>query len=132
VLVLSRTNRQLFELSRIMKEKQIKHVLKTEEINSEVSAKKGEVTLATIHSIKGLEAKIVFLIGANETNFPCKASDHPIIELIKVEDYDKEEEEKRLFYVALSRAKQNLYITYTGKKPTYFITNEMLDLANKN
>ena len=40
-------------------------------------------------------------------------------------EYDKEEEELRLFYVAISRAKNNLYLTYSGKKPTYFINEEM-------
>ena len=49
------------------------------------------MTLATIHSIKGLEAKLVFVIGCNEMNFPCKASDHPVIEMIKIEEYDKED-----------------------------------------
>ena len=128
IFVLSRTNRQLRELSNLMKQKNILHILKTEEINSEVTAKKGEITLATIHSIKGLEAKTVFIIGCNESNFPCKTSDHPLVEMIKIEEYDKEEEEKRLLYVGISRAKENLYLTYSGKKPTYFITNEMLEI----
>ena len=44
--------------------------------------------------------------------------------MIKDEEYDKEEEERRLFYVALSRAKSNLHLTYT-KKPTYFIKETM-------
>jgi len=130
IFVLARTNRQILDFSRLLKEKQIKHVLKTEEINNGATAAKDELTLATIHSIKGLEAKIVFLIGANEQNFPCKASDHPIIELVKVEEYDKEEEEKRLFYVAISRAKHKLIITFSGKRPTYFINQEMLNLIN--
>lgn len=125
IFVLARTNRQIVELSKKMKEKSIPHVLKTDEINHMVFSKKGEVTLATIHAIKGLEAKMVFVIGCNELNFPCKASDHPVIELVKINEYDKEEEEKRLFYVALSRAKQKLILTYSGKKPTYFINDEM-------
>ncbi len=128
IFVLSRTNRQLNELSKLMKQKNIKHVLKTDELNNSAFIPKKEVTLATIHSIKGLEAELVFVIGCNELNFPCKTSDHPIIELIKLEDYDKEEEEKRIFYVALSRAKNKLFLTYNGKKPTYFINNEMLEM----
>ena len=128
IFVLSRTNRQLNELSKLMKQKNIKHVLKTDELNNSAFIPKKEVTLATIHSIKGLEAELVFVIGCNELNFPCKTSDHPIIELIKLEDYDKEEEEKRIYYVALSRAKNKLFLTYNGKKPTYFINNEMLEM----
>ena len=127
IFVLARTNRQLNELSKMLKEYKINHILKTDEMNGSISARKGEVTLATVHSIKGLEAKMVFVIGVNEQNYPCKAGDHPIIELIKIDEYDKEEEEKRLFYVAISRAKQKLFLTYTGKKPTYFIDKEMME-----
>ena len=69
---------------------------------------------------------MVFIIGANGINFPCKTSEHPVMEEIKMYEYDKEEEERRLFYVAVSRARNKLYLTYTGKKPTYFVTDEML------
>jgi len=51
-----------------------------------LDSKKGHVTLATVHAIKGLEAETVFVLGCNELNFPCKASDHPVIEMIKLED----------------------------------------------
>jgi len=129
IFVLARTNRQLLEISRLMKNHQIKHIIKAEDIVKPAEESKiGHLTLATIHSIKGLEANTVFVMGCNELNFPCKASDHPVIEMIKLEDYDKEEEERRLFYVAISRAKQNLHLTYTGKKPTYFINQKMLDM----
>ncbi|MBS3079214.1 UvrD-helicase domain-containing protein [Candidatus Pacearchaeota archaeon] len=130
IFVLSRTNYQLTELSKFMKQKNIPHILKTDDFLNGSTAKKGEVTLATIHSIKGLEAHKVFIIGCNEINFPCKASDHPVIEMIKIDNYDKEEEERRLFYVAISRAKKELFLTYTGKKPTYFINSEMLKIIS--
>lgn len=125
IFVLMRTNRQLQELSQQMKNEKIPHVLKTDEVQNQITGKIGDVTLATVHAIKGLEAKKVFVIGCNEQNFPCKASDHPAIEMIKIEDYNKLEEEKRLFYVAISRAKEILYLTYSGKKMTYFISDEM-------
>ncbi|MFA5856085.1 MAG: UvrD-helicase domain-containing protein [Candidatus Pacearchaeota archaeon] len=126
IFVLARTNGQLSELSRHLKHLNIPHILKKDD-SSTLTARSGEVTLATIHSIKGLEAKLVFIIGCNEMNFPCKASDHPVIEMIKIDDYDKEAEERRLFYVALSRARHRLVLTYTGKKPTYFINDEMMN-----
>jgi superfamily I DNA/RNA helicase len=125
VFVLSRTNRQLTELSQKFRLLKIPHVVKSDEIKKPVDAKEGEVTLSTIHAIKGLEAKAVFVMGCNEQNFPCKASDHPILEFIKGQDSDKEEEERRLFYVAVSRAKEKLFLSYSGKKPTYFINDEM-------
>jgi len=130
IFVLARTNRQLMELSQILKRKGIAHVVKTDEVKNPKAVAKGEVTLATVHAIKGLEAKKVFVIGCNEQNFPCKASDHPAIEMIKTNDYDKHEEEKRLFYVAISRAKEILYLTYSGKKPTYFINEDMKRIAD--
>ena len=86
--------------------------------------------MATIHAIKGLEAKKVFIIGCTEKNFPCKASDHPVIDMIKTDEYDKENEEKRLFYVAISRAKNKLHLTYATKKHTKFITDEMLNMID--
>lgn len=61
------------------------------------------ITLSTIHSAKGLEWKVVFLIWATEGKFPSAKSTHTI---------DSVEEERRLFYVALTRAKDNLYIVY--------------------
>jgi DNA helicase-2/ATP-dependent DNA helicase PcrA len=61
------------------------------------------LTLSTIHSAKGLEWKVVFLIWALEGKFPsAKASD----------SIDRMEEERRLFYVACTRAKDQLYVTY--------------------
>ena len=130
IFVLARTNRIINEISQRMKIKGIKHLAKTDETGREEEAAKDEVTLATIHSIKGLEADTVFVVGCTGINFPCKASDHPIIELVRIDDYDKEEEERRLFYVALSRAKNNIYMTYCGKNPTRFINQKMMELIN--
>lgn len=131
IFVLARTNRQLMELSQLMKAREISHLMRSDDqinggrLKIEGKQKLGNITLATVHAIKGLEAKKVFVIGANEQNFPCKASDHPAIEMVKTDSYNKEEEERRLFYVAISRAKEILYVTYSGKKPTYFINDEM-------
>jgi len=51
--------------------------------------------------------------------------------MVKVDEYDKEEEERRVFYVAMSRAKNSLYLTYSGKKPTYFISDHMKKTIEK-
>ena len=128
IFVLARTNRQLNELSHIMKIRGIKHVVKSDEIRRSTIAGENDITLATIHAIKGMEAKMVFVIGCNGVNFPCKGSEHPVIDMVKVDEYDKEEEERRLFYVAMSRARNSLYLTYSGNKPTNFITDEMLEI----
>jgi len=125
IFILARINRQLNELSQLMKMKGVKHVVRSDEIKKSITSRKNDITLATIHAIKGMEAEMVFVIGCNGINFPCKGSEHPVIEMVKVEEYDKEEEERRLFYVAMSRAKNSLYLTYSGNKPTYFISNSM-------
>jgi DNA helicase-2/ATP-dependent DNA helicase PcrA len=61
------------------------------------------VTLMTIHSAKGLEFKNVFLVGMEEDLFPSQMMMSSRADL---------EEERRLFYVAITRAKENLYFTY--------------------
>ena len=125
IFVLARTNRQLNELSQLMKAQDVKHVVRSDEMRKSITARKNDVTLATIHAIKGMEAEMVFVVGCTGINFPCKGSEHPVIEMVKVDEYDKEEEERRVFYVSMSRAKNSLYLTYSGKKPTYFISTNM-------
>jgi len=89
------------------------------------------VTLSTIHSAKGLEWHSVFIIHAVEGYFPSSRS---------VENLDSLEEERRLMYVASTRAKQNLFVTYpmnmfdreagmTLSKPSRFISEMKPELA---
>jgi DNA helicase-2/ATP-dependent DNA helicase PcrA len=61
------------------------------------------LTLTSVHQAKGLEWKVVFLIWAAEGKFPSPRS---------LKEIDSEEEERRLWYVALTRAKDELYLTY--------------------
>ncbi len=61
------------------------------------------ITLSTIHSAKGLEWDSVFVINALEGRFPSPRA---------VESIDSLEEERRLFYVACTRPKQRLYLSY--------------------
>jgi len=114
VFVLARTNRQLEKMAGKLKSSGIDFIKRTvEEKKTNVEAKENQITLSTVHAIKGLEAEIVYLIGANSFNFPCRASEHPILDILKTSDcYDKYEEELRVLYVALSRAKSKLVINY--------------------
>ena len=68
IFILARTNRQLSELSNKLKVSNIRHIVKSDEINRSVIAKQGEITLATIHAIKGLEAEMVFVLGCTSMN----------------------------------------------------------------
>jgi DNA helicase-2/ATP-dependent DNA helicase PcrA len=71
-----------------------------------------KVTLMTLHSAKGLEFDVVFLVGLEEGLFPHSRS---------VEEKDKLEEERRLCYVGVTRARKKLYLTYATKR-LYFGT----------
>ena len=61
------------------------------------------LTLTSVHQAKGLEWKAVFIIWAAEGKFPSPRS---------LKEIDSEEEERRLWYVAITRAQDELYLTY--------------------
>lgn len=66
-----------------------------------------EVKLMTLHQAKGLEFSHVFISGVEEGILPHSRS---------IDDQFQLEEERRLFYVGITRAKRKLYITYTKKR----------------
>ena len=72
------------------------------------------VRLLTVHKCKGLEARVVFILNvvSGEFGFPSEIEDPSIFEVARGDNgiQDKIEEERRLFYVALTRAKEDLYI----------------------
>lgn len=72
------------------------------------------VSLMTIHSSKGLEFRVVFLVALEEDIFPSSRS---ILEESKLE------EERRLCYVAITRAKEKLFMTRTTMRMLYGKTN---------
>ena len=128
IYILTRTNKQLDNIAEFLTKNKIKFLKKSSDLeNSSRMPNKDEILLSTVHAIKGLEAELVFVVGSNSLNYPCKASEHPVLELIKAEDnYNKENEELRLFYVALTRAKSKLVISYTGNI-TRFIPREYIE-----
>ncbi len=90
------------------------------------------VVLMTIHSAKGLEFPRVFLVGAEEGTFPSMRA---------IGDFEEMEEERRLCYVAITRAKEELYITCarqrmlfgrtTSNRPSRFIEEISPELIDK-
>ncbi|MCO8121627.1 ATP-dependent helicase [Stieleria sp. TO1_6] len=98
------------------------------------------VTLITVHSAKGTEAPVCYLIGVQPGNYPHVRS---------IGDADKEEEERRVLYVAMTRAKNELFLTGTirshgayvphynrfhpggsGGSQPYFLNDVPADLVN--
>ena len=73
--------------------------------NEEDIMKSNKVKLMTIHSAKGLEFTNVFIVGVEEGYYPAFVNEGEI-------SIDDIEEERRVFYVALTRAKQNCFISY--------------------
>ncbi len=72
------------------------------------------VTLMTLHSAKGLEFPVVFLVGLEEGIFPGNKS---------IGEPKEIEEERRLFYVGITRAKQYLYLTCSKKRTIFGSTS---------
>ncbi len=101
------------------------------EVDNDAAADDDSVTLSTIHQAKGLEWKVVFLIFLGEGLFPHRR-------VIESGDSTGLEEETRLFYVALTRAQDQLYLSfprYNGRSydsmycpPSRFLTGLPADL----
>ncbi|MDA1195785.1 MAG: UvrD-helicase domain-containing protein [Planctomycetota bacterium] len=70
----------------------------------------GRVTLMSVHSAKGLEFPCVLIVGAEMNHFPHGRN---------LGDPASEEEERRLFYVAMTRAREELVITHAARRQTY-------------
>ena len=68
------------------------------------------VTLATVHSVKGLEFKVVFVVGMEENIFPVSRA---------ANSDDDLEEERRLLYVAITRAEERLFFTRARSRYLY-------------
>ena len=88
------------------------------------------IRLLTVHKAKGLEAKAVFILNVikDKYGFPCEIEDSSILEPAR-ENYplqDQKEEERRLFYVAMTRAMKNLNI-YTWEPAMSEFLDEIAD-----
>ena len=68
------------------------------------------ITMMTVHSAKGLEFPVVFLVGMEEGLFPISRA---------LEDEDDLEEERRLCYVAITRAEDRLFVTNAQRRTIY-------------
>ena len=90
-----------------------------------------ELSFMSVHSAKGLEADHVILINCNQGTygFPSLIEDDPILDFVlcKSEQYPFAEE-RRLFYVAMTRAKKSTYVLYDPSHPSIFISEFKINL----
>ena len=88
-----------------------------------------EIPFLSVHSAKGLEADNVILVNCNQGayGFPSLIEDDPILDFVlsKNEAYPYAEE-RRLFYVAMTRARMKMYVLYDQSKPSPFIGEFLL------
>lgn len=88
-----------------------------------------EIPFLSVHSAKGLEADHVILVNCNQGayGFPSLIEDDPILDFVlsKSEAYPFAEE-RRLFYVAMTRARMRMYVLYDQKRPSPFIGEFLL------
>ncbi len=101
--------------------------------NNKVKCKKypqADISFMTAHSSKGLGFDNVILINMFEGKFgfPCQIEDDPIIKLVRYDDKTMPfAEERRLFYVAMTRTKNRVYIAAPKHKPSRFLVELIRD-----
>lgn len=113
-LILSRNNRDVLKIFSILKNRKFINVM-------------------TVHKSKGLEAENVILTGLNDSTlgFPNKIIQNDILKYVlsNKENYPYEEE-RRLFYVALTRTKNNVYLLVDKENPSIFVNELLKDYPN--
>lgn len=138
ILVLGRYN---FDIDRIKNHQNVFEIDKTQETPSIRYVKnilKGRgktinLRFMTVHKAKGLEADIVIVINCNSGNygFPSEMSDDPVLNLLLSEsDQYENGEERRLFYVAMTRAKERVYLIADSSTKSKFIKELEVESAD--
>ncbi len=82
------------------------------------------LSFMTVHRAKGLEADYVVVLGlsAGAYGFPAEIADDPILDLVlPANERFEHAEERRLFYVALTRAKEHVYLIADPERPSVFV-----------
>lgn len=136
VLILGRTNnninqfikhRNLVKKGNLKKDKFLRILDKTDKSMN-------NVYYITLHSSKGLEADNVIIINMVDDylGFPSKLKTHSVLNYVNTRNYDyKYSEERRLFYVGLTRSKNNVYLISDKNNPSEFI-EELMDDSLEN
>ena len=126
ILILGRNNNDIY-----------KYLNNNLSINNEIITYKHNknilIKYLTVHKSKGLEEETVILINLvdNILGFPNQIKNNNIIELLNDYKIDNQEEERRLFYVALTRTKGNIYLIIPNKNISTF-AQELIKENKKN
>ncbi len=115
IVVLCRMTKPLYTIECLLERKNINNRLLDGTVRKNHGNLNDEaVTLCTIHKSKGLEWKVVIILECNDKIFPMSPFDSSSNNI---------EEERRLFYVAVTRAKEYIHLTFTNTyEPSRFIT----------
>jgi len=119
VAILSRTN----YMERIMLsefERKL-HACFSPEEKKQLGDSREKIRAGTAHSFKGLEADIVIILRANEGAFPLIHPDNALFKFFGQTEKDVLDEERRLFYVAVTRAAEKLYILTEDEHESPFL-----------
>lgn len=122
ILVISRNNKDIY--------KYLSNNLSF--VNDHIIINNISIKYLTIHKSKGLEAEYVILLNCNEDylGFPNKIENNPIITKFLKNEKIKYAEERRLFYVAITRCKYKTFLLFEKRKPSIFI-KEMKKICKK-
>lgn len=98
--------------------------------NKDIHQINTKINFMTIHKSKGLEFENVALFNLEDkiNSLPSKIQDHHILKpLLNIEEFYPYEEERRLFYVALTRTKNYIYLLVKQDNPSIFVTEIIKD-----
>jgi DNA helicase IV len=87
-----------------------------------------QVSCSTVHKAKGLEADVVLILDVNERKFPIIHPNNQLLGILGVSMTAVYEEERRLFYVALTRARRMVYLLHEKNLKSEFVSDIDVDL----
>lgn len=119
IAILSPINQTLYPIEEILTKENIPHNCLENKSDVRLSKQKGNITLCTIHKAKGLEWDVVIMINMSDDIIP------------KVKSLNAVREDRRLFYVGITRARKELHIFYTGNINNPYVTRYISEIPRK-
>jgi DNA helicase IV len=127
-MILSRGDRLSYSYKEMYEfKRKLKTVFYKSELKKFVDFDK-QVSCSTVHKSKGLEADVVIILNVNERKFPIIHPNNQLLGILGVSMADVYEEERRLFYVALTRGRKMVYLLHDKNLKSEFVSGIDLDL----